>query len=186
MRIERATVEDARELLEIYAPYVENTAISFEYKVPDEEEFRGRIRDISSKYPYIKAVDEDGRILGYAYAGSFKSRAAYDWSVETTIYVKEDKRGGGVGRTLYEALEASLIRMGILNLNACIAYTDKEDEHLTNASMHFHKKLGYSLVGTFHQSGYKFDQWYDMIWMEKMVGHHGKGQETVRFGEWSI
>ena len=81
MKIERVTVEDAKELLEIYAPYVTDTAISFEYEVPSVEEFEERIRTISAILPYIKAV-EDGKIIGYAYAGKFKGRKAYDWSVE--------------------------------------------------------------------------------------------------------
>lgn len=184
MRIQAVTEEDAKELLQIYAPYVENTAISFEYEVPSEAEFQSRIRNISAKYPYIKAVDEEGRILGYAYAGSFKGRAAYDWSVETTVYVRRDIRRSGVGRFLYQKLEELLRGMGILNLNACIAVTSREDPHLTNASAHFHEKMGYRLVGTFHDSGYKFHTWYDMIWMEKMVGKHEVNQLPVAFGTW--
>lgn len=186
MRIERVKEEDAGALLAIYAPYVEETAISFEYEVPSVEEFAERIRTISAKYPYIKAVDDAGCILGYAYAGAFKTRAAYDWAVETTIYVKKEQRRVGVGRKLYEALEGSLKRMGVLNMNACIAYTDAEDEHLTNDSMLFHRKLGYELVGTFHQCGYKFHRWYDMIWMEKMLGEHRTDQADVAFGTWTI
>lgn len=71
-------------------------------------------------------------------------------------------------------------------MNACIAYTENEDENLTNGSRHFHEKLGYSLVGTFHKCGYKFNKWYDMIWMEKMVGDHEKNQSSVSFGQWKI
>lgn len=186
MKIEKVTEADAPALLEIYGPYVRNTAISFEYEIPSEEEFRGRIRSISSKYPYIKAVDGDGAVLGYAYAGAFKSRAAYDWSVETTIYVRRECRGRGVGRMLYEALEQSLQGMGICNLNACIAYTEGEDAHLNNDSMYFHERLGYRLVGTFHRCGYKFGTWYDMIWMEKLIAPHKSNQPPVRFGQWSI
>lgn len=185
MKIEKVTEGDAPALLEIYGPYVQTTAISFEYEVPSEEEFQSRIRSISSKYPYIKAVEGD-RILGYAYAGAFKSRAAYDWSVETTVYVRREYRGRGVGRMLYEALEQSLQAMGICNLNACIAYTEKEDAHLTNDSIHFHEKLGYRLVGTFHDCGYKFGTWYDMIWMEKCIAPHVENQPPVRFGQWRI
>ena len=106
--VERVTEEDAAGLLEIYGPYVLETAISFEYQVPSLEEFRERIRTISAKYPYLKAVDEQGKILGYAYAGTFKSRTAYDWAVETTIYVRRECRGMGVGRQLYESLEQAL------------------------------------------------------------------------------
>lgn len=186
MKIERVAVEDAKELLAIYAPYVKETAISFEYEVPSVEEFETRIKNISSKYPYIKATDEYGVILGYAYAGAFKTRKAYDWAVETTIYVRKDLHKNGVGRALYDALEKSLKGMGILNLNACIAFTDHEDENLTNGSMIFHEKLGYSLVGTFHKCGYKFNKWYDMIWMEKELDTHNAIQSQVRFGEWTI
>ena len=89
MHIEKAAPQDAAALLEIYAPYVEHTAITFEYAVPSLEEFRERIETISARYPYLKAVDEDGTVLGYAYATAFKSRAAYDWSVETTVYVRQ-------------------------------------------------------------------------------------------------
>ena len=99
---------DAGELLNIYAPYVLETAITFEYEVPSVEEFKSRIINISAKYPYLKAVDDNGAILGYAYAGVFKGRRAYDWSVETTVYVKKDMHKKGVGRLLYEALEEEL------------------------------------------------------------------------------
>ncbi|MGN0633231.1 MAG: GNAT family N-acetyltransferase [Oscillospiraceae bacterium] len=186
MKIERAYEEDAAKLLEIYAPYVEETAVSFEYKVPSVEEFAERIRTVSSKYPYIKAVDNNGEILGYAYAGAFKGRSAYNWSVETTVYVRNDRRQSGIGRALYECLEKSLQQMGVLNLNACIAFTAEPDEYLTNDSMLFHQKLGYELVGTFHKCGYKFNKWYDMIWMEKIIGKHGTDQPCVKFGEWTI
>ena len=186
MRIERVTEEDADRLLEIYGPYVKETAISFEYEVPSQEEFRDRIRSISSQYPYIKAVDEESAILGYAYAAAFKSRAAYDWGVETTVYVRRECRGRGVGRFLYEALEQSLKEMGVCNLNACIAYPGCRGPRLTNDSMAFHQRLGYRLVGTFHHCGYKFGAWYDMIWMEKFIAPHVENQPPVRFGQWRI
>ncbi len=186
LKIERVYESDAEKLLEIYAPYVEKTAISFEYEAPSVGEFAERIRKISAVYPYIKAVDNDGEILGYAYAGAFKARRAYNWSVETTIYVRDDNRHMGIGRTLYEALEKSLREMGVLNINACIAYTSDADEYLTNDSMLFHRKLGYELVGTFHKCGYKFNKWYDMIWMEKSIGEHITVQPDVEFGEWTI
>jgi len=170
--IEAVSPEDANELLAIYEVYVRNTAISFEYEVPSIEEFTSRIRSISEKYPYLKASDSEGNIAGFAYAGSFKSRKAYDWAVETTIYVKKDCRGRGIGKLLYSALEEELNAMGILNMNACIAYTEQPDEYLDNSSNYFHQSMGFSLVGTFHKCGYKFNRWYDMIWMEKMIGEH--------------
>ncbi|NLY43307.1 MAG: N-acetyltransferase [Clostridiaceae bacterium] len=185
MRIEKVTIEDASELLSIYEPYVRNTAITFEYDVPTLDEFKSRIINISSKYPYIKAVD-NGEILGYAYANTFKDRKAYDWSVETTIYVKQGKHRMGIGKSLYNALEKSLKNMGILNMNACIAVPVKEDDHLTDVSYRFHKKMGFILVGRFHNIGYKFNTWYDMIWMEKMLGEHNDFPPDVQFGKWTV
>lgn len=185
MEILPVTLEDAKELLAIYTPYVQDTAISFEYEVPSLSEFQNRIQNISSILPYIKAV-EDGKILGYAYAGKFKDRAAYDWSVEVTIYVRKDSRRSGVGKLLYHALEDSLKRIGILNMNACIALPQGDDKHLNNDSYYFHKKMGFQPVGTFHNSGYKFNTWYDMIWMEKFIGEHTQCQGNVRYGEWTI
>lgn len=186
MIIEKVTTDDTEELLKIYGPYVEKTAVSFEYAVPSCEEFKKRIETISSKYPYINAVDESGEILGYAYATAFKTRAAYDWSVESTVYVREDARRKGVGRALYLCLEDSLKNMGILNMNACIALPQKEDEHLTFDSIRFHEKMGFEKVGIFHSSGYKFNSWYDMIWMEKMLGTHNLEQKPVKFGSWTL
>ena len=166
-----AKPEDAEEILKVYAPYVEKTAITFEYEVPSVEEFRGRIENTLQHYPYLVAEDETG-ILGYAYAGRFQTRAAYDWAVETSIYIRMDQKRRG--------LEEGLKEQGILNVNACIACTDQEDEHLTNDSIYFHKHLGYRLVGKFYQCGYKFHRWYDMVWMEQMIGEHKENQEPIR------
>ena len=115
---------------------------------------------------------EEGEIIGYTYAGPFVGRAAYDRSVETTIYLKHGLTGRGYGRKLYAALEEELKKMGILNLYACIGYPEVEDEYLTKNSADFHEHIGYSLVGVFHQCGHKFGRWYHMIWMEKMIGEH--------------
>ena len=178
LRIRRATLADAEEILAIYAPYVEGTVITFEYLVPTVEEFRERIAHTLQKYPYLVA-ERDGEILGYAYTGAFKERAAYDWGVETTIYVKMDCKRGGIGKKLYTALEKVSAAQHILNLNACIGYPVVEDEYLTQDSAHFHEHLGYRLVGEFRQCGYKFGRWYDMIWMEKMIGEHTAEPEAV-------
>ena len=170
---------DAEELLSIYAPYVENTAITFECDVPSVHEFENRIERTLESYPYI-AAECGGEIIGYACASSFKDRAAYDWAVETTVYVRKDRRKAGVGKLLYCTLEKLLAMQNILNLNACIAYIDEEDEHLTNGSMHFHERLGYTLVGKFRKCGYKFGNWYDMIWMEKHIGEHRNNPPAVK------
>ena len=173
LTIRMAKEEDAGELLDIYAPYVTDTAITFEYEVPSVEEFADRIRTTTQKYPYLLAVSED-TILGYAYASPFKARSAYDWAAETTIYLKQECQGKGIGKQLYFALEDMLKHQNILNLNACIAYTAAPDAFLTNASALFHEHLGYRKVGHFTQCGYKFGTWYDMIWMEKLLGEHSR------------
>lgn len=171
--IRSAKPEDAQRLLDIYSFYVSNTAISFEYAVPSVEEFRSRIQNTLKKYPYL-VLEDEGEIKGYAYAGPFKTREAYKYSVENTIYLKTGESKKGYGRILLTALERELSERGFTNANACIAYTEKEDEYLNNNSMNFHAHMGYSLVGTFHKCAYKFGRWYDMIWMEKFVGEHCK------------
>lgn len=162
--IRKADIEDAQELLAIYTPYVTDTPITFEFEPPDLKEFQDRMTGIMGKYPYLVA-EADSQIMGYCYASQFKNRDAYDWSVETTIYMRPDSKGMGIGRKLYGRLEAILARQGILNLNACIAYPHPE-------SIAFHEKMGYQTVAHFHQCGYKLDAWYDMVWMEKMLGEH--------------
>ena len=156
----------------MYAPYVENTAVSFEYEVPSIDEFRSRFEKITKKYPYFLAEDSNGEVLGYTYYSEFKDREAYRYSVETTIYLAKEACGRGIGRKLYEVLEKAAKAQNITNMNACIATCRTEDEYLTNRSYYFHEKMGYKLVGTFHNSGYKFDKWYDMVWMEKSVGEY--------------
>lgn len=171
IRIRTASVEDAEELLAIYKPYVEKTAISFEYDVPEVSEFWRRIAHTLEKYPYLVA-ERDGELLGYAYMGPFVGRAAYDWAAEVSIYVKEDKRKLGVGKCLYQALEAVAKEQNILNLNVCIGYPDQDDEYLTKNSVQYHGHMGYQMVGKFHNCGYKFGRWYHMVWMEKLIGVH--------------
>ena len=178
LQIRVATKEDAEALLAIYAPYVEKTAITFEYDVPTLEEFTGRIRHTLEKYPYLVAV-RDSEIIGYAYAGAFYGRAAYDWSAETTIYVKKGCSHSGVGKLLYQALETALKAQNIINLYACIGYPEVEDEYLTKNSAQFHAHLGYRMVGEFYHCGYKFNRWYNMVWMEKIIADHPDRQPDV-------
>ncbi len=171
MVLRTAEKEDAKRLLNIYSYYVENTAISFEYEPPSLDEFRERISNTLKKYPYI-VLEDDGMIRGYAYAGVFKGRAAYGHCCEVTIYLDRDSKGKGYGRALYTALEEALRKMGMINLYACIAYPVSEDEFLTKNSEQFHHHMGYTKVGEFHKCGYKFGRWYNMIWMEKVIGEH--------------
>lgn len=163
-----ATPQDAPELLAVYAPYVTDTAISFEWQVPGLEEFRGRIRRTLQKYPYLVAVRGE-EILGYAYTGPFVGRAAYDWGAETSIYLRRDCRRQGVGRALYAALAGISRAQNIHTLYACIGWPKREDQYLTQNSAQFHAHLGFKQVGTFENCGWKFNRWYDMIWMEKQL-----------------
>jgi phosphinothricin acetyltransferase len=178
MTIRTATEADAEQLLDIYRPYIEKTAISFEYEVPTVEEFVGRIRKTLKNYPYLVAV-EDGEIVGYSYASSFIGRRAYDWSVETSIYLKMGCTKKGYGKALYQKLEETLKKQNIQNIDACIAVTDTEDPYVDNNSMEFHEHLGYQLVARFPKSGCKFGRWYDMVWMEKCVGTHPENPDPV-------
>ena len=178
LSIRSVTVDDAAALLDIYRYYVEHTAVSFEYDVPTVEEFRGRIVHTIETYPYLAAV-RDGTIIGYAYAHPFVGRAAYDWSAELTVYIDRDCRHAGAGRALYEALEQALRQMGVLNLYACIGHTEIDDPYLTNNSEQFHAHMGFATVGMFRKCGYKFGHWYDMIWMEKIIGIHGENQPAL-------
>lgn len=187
IHIRVASVDDAEALLAIYAPYVVKTAITFEYEVPSLDEFMGRIRHTLQKYPYLVA-EEKGNILGYAYVGPFHDRAAYDWAVETSIYVDENLRRSGVGGKLNRALEAVCKAMGILNMEACIGVPEVEDEHLTRNSEEYHTHIGYRLVGEFYKCGYKFGRWYNMVWMEKLIGEHkDEMQSPIWFSDlWDV
>ena len=101
---------------------------------------------------------------------------------EVTIYLDHDSKGKGYGRALYKALENALRKIGMTNLNACIGDPISEDEYLTRNSEQFHQHMGYTKVGDFHKCGYKFGRWYDMIWMEKMIGEHSSWIPAAGFG----
>ncbi|MDO4301355.1 MAG: GNAT family N-acetyltransferase [Clostridia bacterium] len=179
VEIRIANTDDAEDILKIYEYYVKNTAITFEYDVPAEDEFKERMANTLKKYPYFVAVLY-GKIIGYAYAGPFVGRAAYDWSAEMTIYIAKDEKKHGIGRKLCETLESNLSKMGVINLYACIGYPEIEDEYLTRNSAEFHEHMGFTKVGEFHKCGYKFQRWYNMIWMEKIIGKHESEQKAIR------
>ncbi|MCI8983540.1 MAG: GNAT family N-acetyltransferase [Hungatella sp.] len=184
MKIRTASPRDGAALLKIYGPYVERTAITFEYRVPSVEEFSGRIERTLKQYPYF-AAEFEGELVGYAYAGPFHEREAYDWAVETSLYVAWDQRKMGIGRRLHDALETALREQGILNMNACVACPCGEaDEYLTWSSLEFHRRLGYRPVGEFRQCGYKFGRWYNMAWLERHIGDHlGEQPVPKAFGD---
>lgn len=167
--IRMATLEDAKALQAIYAPYVEQTAISLEYTAPTVEEFRERMVQILQRYPYLVA-QRQGEIVGYAYAKPFHERAAFAWEVEATVYVRQDQKKTGIGKKLYENLERILAAQNIQGVNVSIAYPEVEDEYLTRNSVEFHHYMGYELAARFRNSGYKFGRWYDLVWMKKQIG----------------
>ena len=176
--IREARMSDAPRLLEIYDYYVRYTAVSFECTTPTPEEFEARMRKTMVRYPYLVA-EQDGRVVGYTYAGPFVGREAYRYSCELTIYLDRTQTGCGIGRRLYEALEAELRARGFLNLYACIGLPEEEDEYLTGNSADFHAHMGFRLAGTFHHCGTKFGRWYHMIWMEKLIGEHRTAAEEL-------
>ena len=152
-----ARPEDADALLEIYRPYVEETAISFETSVPSREEFLRRITEISAFYPYLLA-ESDGQILGYAYAHEFGERGAFRWTVETSIYVRRDCRGAGVGARLYRALFELLRAQGIRT--ACAIITCPNDP-----SFAFHHAMGFRDSGILPNFGYKLGAWRGIAYL---------------------
>lgn len=166
MILRNASPSDAPILRAIYAPYVENTAISFELVPPSAEEFTARITRTLERYPYLIA-EEDGKVLGYLYAGAFRVRPAYAVSAETSIYLLPEARRRGIGRALYEAVFPKLRALGITRVYACIACPpEEEDEHLTFDSIRFHTAIGFREVGHFHGCARKFGKEYDMVYME--------------------
>lgn len=162
-RIRPARVDDAAELLAIYAPFVTDTTVSFETEVPSAEEFRARIERGLASFAYLVAVDEQtGAVAGYAYYGPFRSRAAYRWSAELSIYLAPDHRRCGLGGALLEELERCMKDQGIHSSIACITSSNK-------GSIAFHEKHGYRVCGTHTACGYKLGRWLDITWMQKQI-----------------
>ena len=150
---------DVAEILEIYAPYVLNTTCTFEYDVPTEEEFLARFRSVTAVFPWL-VWEEAGRILGYAYGSAPFERAAYRWCCETSIYLRPEARGRGIGRALYTALEKILTFQGFRR-NYAIITSENFD------SLAFHKQLGYRTTAEMPGCAYKFGKNLGIVWMEK-------------------
>jgi phosphinothricin acetyltransferase len=160
--IRNARLDDAQALLDIYAPYVETTWVTFETKVPSLLEFRGRIEEcFTLGFPY-KTAELDGIIAGYAYAHPYHKREAYRFTAETSVYVKQGFGRGGIGTNLYQAVLEDLTRCGF---HAAIAILGCPND----ASKRFHEKLGFREAGYLHEAGYKFDRWLDAGYLEKLL-----------------
>ena len=175
--VRAATPQDAEQLLEIYTPFVISedcsvSNVSFELTAPSLAEFRQRIVDISSKYPYLVG-EKDGQILGYVYCHPYRERLAYQWSVEVTIYLAPAGQGKGLGRLLYETMEKLLCLQGVTMAYSCITVGN---DH----SIKMHEAVGYRLIGTFSKSGYKNGQWLDTVWLEKQLQPCPKQPDNIK------
>ena len=175
--VRAATPQDAEQLLEIYTPFVISedcsvSNVSFELTAPSLAEFRQRIVDISSKYPYLVG-EKDGQILGFVYCHPYRERLAYQWSVEVTIYLAPAGQGKGLGRLLYETMEKLLCLQGVTMAYSCITVGN---DH----SIKMHEALGYRLIGTFSKSGCKNGQWLDTVWLEKQLQPCPKQPDNIK------
>ena len=154
-----ATEADVAQMLAIYAPYIENTTITFEYNIPTEAEFLERFRRITAQFPWL-VWEEEGRILGYAYGSAPFERDAYRWCAEDSVYLLPEAQGRGIGTQLCLALEKVLIYQGYRRIYALITAENKN-------SITFHQKLGYTLRAELPDAGFKFGRWIGVVWMDK-------------------
>lgn len=177
MRIEAVTTKDSKKLLEIYRYYIKETSTTLEYEVPKLHEFEKEMARIASKYPFVKAVGEKKEILGYAYLTEFDQQGGYQWSAQAKIFVDPDAKEEGILDALYQELEMQAKNMGLMKLQVCLikphtTIIKKSDEannsHNQNEEMlNFFKSQGFQQAAQFSNSGYKYDQWHDMLWLEK-------------------
>ncbi|MEO8360425.1 MAG: N-acetyltransferase family protein [Vicinamibacteria bacterium] len=159
--IRDAVPSDAEGILEVYRPFVLDTAVSFEMTPPTVDEMRERIGSAQSRWSWLVA-DDGGVIAGYAYASAFRARVAYKWTAETSAYLLPGYRGRKIASRLYRRLFDVLIAKGFCNAYAGIAMPN-------DASVAFHQAMGFTEVGTFHRAGWKFDQWHDVSWWERAL-----------------
>ena len=154
-----AKESDIPAMLAIYAPYVENTTVSFEYEVPTREEFSRRFLSITRQFPWL-VWEENGQVLGYCYACAPFTRAAYQWCAEPSIYLAPQAKGRGIAQKLYEALEVILEKQGYQVLYALVT-----QENLP--SLGFHGKMGYEKRMILPNCGFKQGRWLGLCWLEK-------------------
>ena len=155
---------DTQAVLDIYAPYVLNTYITFEYDVPTLQEFSEKIRTITSEYPWLVCL-LDNKIIGYAYGSEHRHRTAYKWSPESTIYLTEDEQGKGIGRILYSTLFDILRLQGFFNVYAGVGIPNDRSERL-------HRSVGFQELGIFKKVGYKLGKWHDTKWFQLHLQEH--------------
>lgn len=155
---------DTRDTLEIYKPYVQNTIVSFEYDVPTMEDFTDRIKTATEEFPWLVCL-QDEKIIGYAYAHKHRFRSAYQWSPESTIYLKEGFHGRGLGKILYETLFSILKGQGYFNVFAGVGLPNEK-------SVNFHRASGFTDIGVFKKIGYKHGNWHDTHWFQLTLSGH--------------
>ncbi len=153
-----ATRQDAKGILAIYAPIIRETAISFEIDPPSTQSMEQRVTSTLERYPWL-VCNHDGDILGYVYASKHRERAAYQWSVDVSVYIQAGRRRTGLGRALYTSLFALLKRQGYFRCFAGITLPNE-------ASVALHESLGFTPVGIFRDAGYKHEAWYDVGWWQ--------------------
>jgi L-amino acid N-acyltransferase YncA len=170
MEIRLARESDAEAILSVYAPYIRNTAITFECEVPSPEEFRSRIRNISADYPYLACIS-DGRLIGYAYAHRQMERSAYQWNAELSVYLDGAHRRRGIGKALYGALLEILRLQNVQNVYGGVTVPNAPSEAL-------HGHFGFTRLGVYHDTGCKCGAWHDVAWFEKSLGSHGSAPKA--------
>ena len=158
---------DAAGILAVYAPYIRETAVTFETEVPAPDAFTARVAGICADFPYL-VLEVDGELAGYAYAHRQAERAAYAWNAELSIYLAGKWRGKGLGAPLYRLLERLLAMQGYVNLYGVITASNR-------GSIAMHEKLGYRQIGLHEKTGWKFGQWHDVAWLYKRVGEGEPG-----------
>ncbi len=161
---------DASQIAGIYDHYAKETAITFDYDSPTAGEFSERIVQNSRMYPWL-VVEQDGFILGYAYGSMHRTKTAYQWSPESTIYVAPTRHGKRLGRILYETLFALLKMQGYVNVYAGVTVPNEKSEGL-------HATLGFERIGDFKNVGYKQGKWHDVRWLVLHLTEHGSNPST--------
>jgi len=160
-----ATPADAAGILQIYAPYIENTSFTFETEVPSENAFAERINSYLVNWPWL-VMEENGIIAGYAYASRYRERVAYQWSVECSVYVHEDFQQKGIAGKLYKTLFNILKKQGFRNVYAVINLPNEK-------SVAFHEKTGFTYFATYVQVGYKLGKWKNVGWWRLILNEFG-------------